>query len=185
MANTKLSVFIALLLRHKPEILDLTMDVHGWVSVEQLLQRINADSKYSLTREGLDEIVRTDSKGRYRYSEDGTRIKACQGHSIPWVEPELRIAQPPRFLYHGTTAQAWELIRTDGCIRRMQRHGVHLQAEPEKAWQSARRWKKVPVVLKIDAEQMDADGIQFGLSDNGVWCTEQVSVMYIREVLVE
>ena len=40
-----------------------------------------------------------------------------------------------------------------------------------------------PVVLVIDAAGMAAEGIVFGVSDNGVWCTERVDVRYVTEVL--
>ena len=43
-----------------------------------------------------------------------------------------------------------------------------MQADPDKAWQSARRWKQTPVVLVINAKKMEADGFRFGVSDNGV-----------------
>ena len=185
MSKNKLSVYISYLLRHRPEDLSLSMDAHGWVSVEELIQRINDGGKYRLTREALDEIVRTDNKGRFRYSADGTRIKACQGHSIPWVEPELRYGAPPSVLYHGTTRDAWEKIMHSGQISKMNRHAVHMQADVEKAWQSARRWRRVPVVLKIDAGRMHASGMVFGVSDNGVWCTESVPTDFILAVLEE
>lgn len=185
MAHTRLSIYISRLLRHRPEELNLTMDCHGWVPVAELLEKINGAGRYRMTKEILDEIVRSDNKGRYRYSQDGTKIKACQGHSIPWVEPELAYGEPPAVLYHGTTEEAWEKIRAAGYISRMNRHGVHMQAEEEKAWQSARRWHKAPVVLKIDARGMYADGAVFGMADNGVWCTEQVPVQYILAALRE
>lgn len=37
--------------------------------------------------------------------------------------------------------------------------------------------------MKIDAQAMAADGIPFGVSDNGVWCTEQVDRKYVCDVL--
>jgi putative RNA 2'-phosphotransferase len=58
-----------------------------------------------------------------------------------------------------------------------------MQAEEAKAWQSAKRWRRIPVVLKIDAAAMYADGTVFGVSDNGVWCTETISMNYIVSVL--
>lgn len=67
----------------------------------------------------------------------------------------------------------------------MGRHAVHMQAEAAKVWQSAKRWKKVPVVLKIDAGAMYADGAVFGISDNGVWCVEDVPVKWILADLHE
>ena len=185
MANTRLSMYIARLLRHRPEELNLTMDVHGWVPVTELVEKIRAAGRYPITREILEDIVRQDNKGRFRLSPEEDRIKACQGHTISWVEPELTIGQPPAVLYHGTTGEAYEKILASGHISRMKRHGVHLQPVEEKAWQSARRWHKEPVVLKIDAARMHAEGAVFGMADNGVWCTEQVPVGYILELLRE
>lgn len=124
----------------------------------------------------------TDDKGRFRFSQDGQRIKAGQGHSIPWVQPELEILPPPRFLYHWTTTAALEKILESGEISKMSRHAVHLQAEARKAWQSAVRWMgKTPVVLKIDAAALAETGVEFGRTENGVWCCEAVPAGYIVE----
>ena len=180
----EISVYLSYLLRHHPEEAALDMDRHGWVAVDQLLANIQATC--SLTREHLERIVAEDEKGRYRISGDGQYIKACQGHSISWVEPELAWGPPPAVLYHGTTEEAWAAIRASGYISKMARHAVHMQPDAEKSCQSARRWKKrrmTPVVLVIDAAGMAEDGIAFGVSDNGVWCTEQVDVRYVTEVL--
>lgn len=114
------------------------------VSVEDLIQGVNEAGKYQLDLEKLEDIVAQDSKGRYRFNGDHSKIKACQGHSIPWVEPELEYLTPPEFLYHGTTTAAVEKIRKSGAISKMSRHAVHLQADPEKAWQSAVRWHQTP-----------------------------------------
>ena len=183
MSVTKISTYIARLLRHQPELLGLTMDAQGWVSVAELIQKINEAGSHRITEPLLEDIVRSDSKGRFRFSEDGTRIRACQGHSVPWVEPELTYGRPPEHLYHGTTAENWQKIRESGEISRMSRHAVHMQAEEARAWQSARRWRRTPVVLKIDAAAMYADGARFGVSGNDVWCTEAVPVRYILAVL--
>lgn len=178
-----LSIYISFLLRHKPEEAGLHMDQHGWVLVEELIDGINRKGRYTIDAQILECIVKEDKKGRYRYSEDGTHIKACQGHSIPWVEPELTMREPPEYVYHGTTMEAYEKIMESGGISKMNRHAVHTQADVEKAWQSAVRWKKKPVVLKIAARQMHKEGLHFGVSDNQVWCTEEVPVRYIKEVL--
>ena len=37
----KLSIFISLVLRHKPEAAHITLDEHGWANVEELLAGIN------------------------------------------------------------------------------------------------------------------------------------------------
>lgn len=185
MAGTKLGIHLSYLLRHNPGALELDMDRHGWVDIDQLINRINGAGKYRLDRPLLERIVEEDNKGRFRISPDGLRIKACQGHTIQWVEPELCWGEPPAVLYHGTTADAREQIMVSGGISRMSRHAVHLQAAAEKAWLSARRWRKIPVVLVVDARKMALDGFRFGVSDNGVWCTEFVPSAYIIQTLCE
>ena len=154
MAKKGISIYLSFLLRHRPEEIGLEMDKNGWVSVEALIAGVNEGGKYRLDLPMLEEIVQTDSKGRYRFSEDRSKIKACQGHSIPWGVPELEYLAPPKFLYHGTTTVAYDKIMKSGAISRMSRHAVHMQEDPDKAWQSATRWHLTPVVLKIDAEKI-------------------------------
>lgn len=185
MSKKNVSVYISYLLRHKPDDIGLKMDEHGWVLAEELVEGINNSGKYNLNFAQLEEIVRQDSKGRYRFSEDRLKIKACQGHSIPWVVPELEYLVPPKFLYHGTTTVACEKIMKSGAISKMNRHAVHMQADPEKSWQSAARWRLTPVVLKIDADKMYRDGYVFGKTENDVWCTECVPTEYIVGQLTE
>ena len=182
--TTHISIYLSYLLRHNPSDAGLDMDHHGWVNVNQLITNVNATGRYHLSAEELTSIVETDSKGRYRISSDGLQIKACQGQSLTWVEPELDEMLPPEFLYHGTNTEALSAIMESGAILRMARHAVHMQAEEEKAWKSACRWKgKKPVVLKIAAERMADDGVIFGKSENDVWCCERVPTSYIADTL--
>ena len=185
MARKNVSVYISYLLRHNPDDIGLEMDHHGWVRVDALLDGINAKGKYELDRTLLEQIVKQDSKGRYRFNADHTKIKACQGHSIAWVEPEMEILNPPGFLYHGTTTTAAEKIMASGAISKMGRHAVHMQEDPGKAWQSAVRCHLTPVILKIDAGEMSRSGYTFGKTENGVWCTECVPTEYIVEQITE
>ncbi len=175
----ELSKYLCYLLRHKPEEAGLDMDTHGWVSVEQLITGVCSSGKYELNRGVLEKLVTDDKKGRYRFDDSHEKIKCCQGHSIEWVEPELEYREPPQKLYHGTTEKAFALIKQSGAIKKMKRHAVHMQADINKAWQSAERWHDVPVVLEIDASAMAADGYGFGVSENEVWCTGEVPVKYI------
>lgn len=175
----ELSKYLCLLLRHQPEKAELDMDEHGWVQVDQLIDGVKRHSRYDIDRTMLENIVSDDKKGRYRFDEEHNNIKCCQGHSIPWVEPELEYCEPPEYLYHGTTTKALEAIEDSGAIKKMKRHAVHMQADISKAWQSAERWHQTPVVLKIDARKMFDDGYKFGVTENEVWCTEEVPVKYL------
>lgn len=184
--TSRISKYLCYILRHSPSAASLDMDEHGWISIGQLIDNVNADSKVELTRELIEQIVETDDKGRYRISEDGKLIKASQGHSIPWVVPELEQRTPPEYLYHGTTQEAYEEIQKSGAILRMSRHAVHLHADERIAWQVAKRRKnKTPIVLKIASGVMTKEGIPFSISENSVWFCERVPVKYICQVIAK
>ena len=97
---TRISKYISLILRHKPEVIGIQLDAHGWADVNALLAGIS--KKYFIDQDILEEIVRSDSKQRYVFNEDRTRIRASQGHSIE-VELNYQTARPPVLLYHGTS----------------------------------------------------------------------------------
>lgn len=137
--NEHTSIYLNFLLRHQPEAAKLDMDKHGWVGVEQLIRNVNAAGRHTPTLERLQDIVASDSKGRYRFNEERTKIKACQGHSLEWVEPELETMAPLEYLYHGTNTEALDAIMESGDISRMGRHVGKMHADVEKAWKSARR----------------------------------------------
>ena len=65
----KTSVFISLILRHKPEVIGINLDAHGWADVQELIAGINSTGKYQIDMPMLEEIVRTDNKQRYSFNE--------------------------------------------------------------------------------------------------------------------
>ena len=96
MSKDRLSIFISLVLRHKPEEIGISLDEHGWANVNELIAGIN-NSGRCINMEVLEEIVRTDNKGRYSFNDNKTLIRANQGHSIP-VDVELEEQVPPEIL---------------------------------------------------------------------------------------
>ena len=97
MSYQKTSKYISLILRHHPEVIGITLDDHGWADTAALIEGVSRT--HILTKEILEEIVRTDEKQRYSFNEDHSKIRANQGHSIP-VDVELRETEPPEILYH-------------------------------------------------------------------------------------
>lgn len=107
------SKFISLILRHKPEVIGISLDEHGWADVDGLIRGIGRSRP--CTMEMLEEIVRTDGKQRYSFNEDKTLIRANQGHSVP-VDVELPVMSPPEILYHGTGKKYVDSIEQKGLI---------------------------------------------------------------------
>ncbi len=172
----KLSVFISLVLRHKPETAGITLDEHGWANVEELLRGINETGR-KINMEILENIVATDNKQRYSFNEDKTLIRANQGHSIP-VDVGLKEQNPPEILYHGTATRFLNSILNDG-LKPMSRLYVHLSKDIETAWKVGKRHGD-PVILKINSRDMYKDGYKFYLSENGVWLIEKVDAKYFE-----
>lgn len=176
----KLNVFISLVLRHKPEATRITLDEHGWANVDELINGINnTGRKIDMTM--LEEIVKTDNKQRYSFNEDKTLIRANQGHSIP-VDVELNQQEPPELLYHGTASKFLDNIMTEG-LKPMSRLYVHLSKDVETAKKVGKRHGN-PVVLKVYSRQMNRDGVEFYLSENGVWLTKKVDAEYLEQINV-
>lgn len=175
----KKSKFLSLVLRHKPEVIGLTLDENGWVEIEALLTAAQAHNR-SLTRAELDEIVATNNKKRFAISEDGKHIRASQGHSVV-IDLGLLPRIPPSTLYHGTAVRFLPSIREKG-LQKMNRQHVHLSATAETAHSVGSRHGK-PAILLVKAEAMQADGFIFFLSENGVWLTETVPAHYIEELV--
>ncbi|OHT15129.1 putative RNA 2'-phosphotransferase [Tritrichomonas foetus] len=170
------SKFLALVLRHKPQTIGLTLDENGWADIETLLSCCQKNRK-NITREELNEIVSTDNKKRYTISEDGLKIRAAQGHSIQ-VDLELQPQDPPPILYHGTCERFLPSIMRGG-LKHQSRNYVHLSIDVQTAMNVGRRHGK-PVVLEIDTQSMKNDGMLFYLAENGVWLSNDIDIKYLK-----
>lgn len=158
---------LSYLLRHDKE---YSFDKHGWRDVSDLIK----NHHYSMQE--LEEIVETNDKKRYEFSDDKKKIRARQGHSIN-VDVELEEKTPPDILYHGTATKFLESIYKNG-INSGNRLFVHLSNDKETAVKVGSRHGN-PYVLKIDANKMFNDGNKFYLSNNDVWLTKFVDKKYI------
>ena len=177
MSLNKTSRFISMILRHKPGVIGITLDEHGWANVSELVEGEN--KVHPLDMETLEEIVRTNEKQRFSFNEDKTKIRANQGHTIP-VDVELEEKDPPEVLYHGTGEKYVESIDSTGLEPR-QRLYVHLSTDKEMAAKVGQRHGK-PVVYRVNSGQMAKNGYVFYLSVNGVWLTKAVPVQYLEKL---
>ena len=178
---TNLSKYISLILRHKPEVIGISLDEHGWADVGKLIEGINRSSTY-IDMAILETIVSTDEKQRYSFSEDKKHIRANQGHSVD-VDVELErvsVNDVPLVLYHGTGKKYVESIEASGLIPKSRLY-VHLSSDIETAVKVGKRHGGGALYL-IAALEMAGDGYEFYLSKNGVWLTKEVPVKYLHKV---
>jgi putative RNA 2'-phosphotransferase len=158
---------LAYLLRHDTS---YKFEEGGWRTIEDLI--VN----HGYTMQELKEIVETNNKKRYEFSEDGLHIRARQGHSVK-VDVGLTEKIPPKTLYHGTADRFVDSIMEQGILKGSRLY-VHLSDTEATAVEVGKRHGK-PVVLSVDTGRMSADGIKFYFSNNGVWLTEYVDPKYV------
>ena len=177
MDYTETSKYISLILRHKPQVIGITLDEHGWANVDELIDGVS--KTHPLTKEILEQIVAEDNKQRYSFNEDKSLIRANQGHSIP-VDVELPETVPPEILYHGTAEKFEADIDRMGLIPKSRLY-VHLSGDVNTAVNVGKRHGK-PVIYEVSSGKMHRDGIVFYRSVNGVWLTKSVPVEYLKKI---
>ena len=168
----KASKFLSLILRHRPEAIGITLDANGWASIDEIVEKSNGRLSLYLISCAVD----SNDKQRFAVSEDWTRIRARQGHSIP-VELGLVPVEPPEFLFHGTYPGAVEGIELQGLCKCNRNH-VHMTDDLNTANSVGMR-RGAPVIYRIKAGEMHRDGHLFYRSENGVWLTERVWPKYL------
>lgn len=169
------SKFLSYVLRHQPDAIGLKLDGEGWADVQDLIKLSNTDGR-SLTLGLIEEVVATNDKKRFAFSDDGTKIRASQGHSVA-IDLALEPVAPPEVLYHGTATRFLDSIKEKGLISGSRRH-VHLSAELTTAISVGQRHGKA-TVLTVKAAEMHHSGREFFLSDNGVWLTSSVPIEFL------
>lgn len=176
MSKTLVSIskFLSLVLRHRPDIIALTLDDAGWADIEDIIHL--SPPHRALTRALIEQVVEQNDKQRFAISADGKRIRANQGHSVE-VALGLQALIPPTLLYHGTAAHSVDAIHREGLRKRGRQH-VHLSTDADAAAKVGAR-HGLPVVLIVRAAAMAAAGHTFSLAHNGVWLTDAVPAEFI------
>ena len=175
---TDKSKYMALLLRHKPEKENLTLDKDGYTDVQSLLKALDIDF------DTLEEIVKTDNKGRYSFNDNKTKIRANQGHSVKNVDIKFNLYNGKNVLYHGTATKYLKGIEEKGLIPGTRQY-VHLSLDLETAKKVSMRHAKsesLMVIYEVDVEKMKKDGFKLFISDNNVILTKNVPKKYLKRI---
>ena len=175
------SKFLSFILRHKPEEIGLQIEEDGWINLGSLMIAINNHeaSNWVIDMDMIEYIVANDKKKRYSFNSNKTKIRANQGHSIKDLKMNFeKVDNPPEVLYHGTSKENAELIMSSGVLKSMSRQMVHLSKDIETASNVGVRHGKLQI-LKIDTKKAIQSGVEFFISENGVYLVKELSTDFI------
>ena len=185
---TKLSKFMALVLRHKCDEFGIEIDTGGFAKVCEILAAFDGDSSF----DDVAEIVQNDQKKRFTLEdrEEGLFIRCNNGHnngvSVPDLEKKLLDVKslPVEYLVHGTNPEAYKKIMKTG-IHPMGRD-VHLAKGPpgDSGVISGMR-TDCQVHIYIKAKNVLEEGIPLFETSNGVICCPQVlETKYFHKIVI-
>jgi len=172
----RLGRFISGALRHFPDDLGLTMDQQGWVDINLLCDIMKRRYRWT-TQERLIALMESDVKGRYE--TDGSDIRARYGHSVDveldYPENELM------YLYYGVSQEEVDMLLENGIHPIRQRY-VHLSTSYEKANEAASVHSENPIILEINAEAAQQDGISIMSVNDDIVLTDCIPAEYLSVV---
>ena len=175
-----LSRIIAGALRHFPEKLGLVMDGNGWVDIRDLLQALSTErAGFSWLRvHHITALVTTDPRGRYQI--DGGMIRAKYGHSVNVNLCDLPPAQVD-VLFYPVMEEECDLVLEQG-IMPVDRRKVHLSRSIEKAVEAGSVRGDEPLILQVDVNKAQQDGVCIYQATEEVFITDKVPAEYLSRV---
>lgn len=180
-AQENLSKLVSYVLRHGAVENGIKITVDGYVETVELIDFCKKNKFPNTIYEDIVNIVCEDQKQRYSFIKNTSLIRANQGHSMNCVKIEFEKKVPPVVLYHGTTKRNLTAIKKIG-LSAMKRHHVHLTDDIETAKSVGLRHGS-QILIVIDTKQMLADGLEFLVSDNGVWLVDRVDPKYFKDFI--
>ena len=159
------------LLRHGAGEAGLEMDAAGWAEVEDVRRILH------MGRGALEAAVEDNTKARLELR--GTRIRACQGHSLRGMpvtcealEATWEEVAEDTPVFHGTRMAALEGIAREGILPGERTH-VHLA---EAIDSTVGKRAAVDVMIEVSPPLLRARGLRLHRSPNGVILARHVPV---------
>lgn len=153
------------ILRHDSHALGLSLQPHGFLAVDEVLEAINrVGRKAPISRQQLIALLVGHDD---RFELRGDQVRARYGHSRACFHLEASDAPPPT-LFHGTYLAALDLIRRFG-LQPMSRSYLHLTTDLDYAWRIALKGTRVPAIVQVDTAAASRAGIVFHRANRHVW----------------
>jgi len=161
------------ILRHHPEKYGLAIHPDATVSVDELLAAPYwlTYLKRAPTLEDLQQVIKSDKKSRFAFTDNDRRVRAQQGFSFP-VDRDLvyeRIHEPLEVCIHGTYKRYLDSIQAEG-LKVMDREDIHCATGLPGTVKSGMR-PECEVAIYLNTELMLTDEIPIYRSGNGVLLT--------------
>jgi putative RNA 2'-phosphotransferase len=156
--KTKTSKTMAFLLRHRPDVGDLSLDEQGWVCEEALRGALKRLLRIELDAQTLINIIEDAPVRRFEHKDGRIRASAkVQAHN------NAKRTIPPDILYHATTSDRVGAIVRTGSLDPGPNGHVFLASSESKAWRTAHRLQggACPKVLVVDACRARRQGVTF------------------------
>ncbi|MFX0024690.1 MAG: RNA 2'-phosphotransferase [Candidatus Hermodarchaeota archaeon] len=175
----KVSKFLSYILRHNPEKFGIILDSEGFADLYSILGVLNERYKdLEITREFIEELIRHSDKRRFEIVKD--KIRAYYGHSFDDKIIMNEANSLPSNLYHGTNLEAYEKIKYVG-LKKIGRQYVHLSENIETAISVGKRRTKNPIILVVDTNIAQKEGIKFFKSGD-MYLAEYIPPKYISKL---
>jgi putative RNA 2'-phosphotransferase len=190
---SRLSKYLTLLFRHKPELLKMTLDEGGWsdISINEIAKRLSTDEndKFNWVKvKDIEDVVNTDPKGRYEISEEEPKVmRATYGHSIPSINLLSNPSEPedlPIIAFYGCSQSDIASILRLG-INTSDRQYIHLSVRKNDALAIARKkYTGGPRIVSINLEGAAKSGILCKAITQHVIIVESMPSQFIKEIPV-
>jgi len=170
--DERLSKFLAFLLRHHPEIVNVALDERGAADLNALTTAVRTRPGFEeITRERI-ELLATTGPAALRFEVIGNTIRARYGHSL--TQPiQYEPAEPPEHLFHGTTPERAAEILAAG-LKPADRQRVHLSSDTPAALEVGLRRSPEPVILRVDTQCAQKAGVKFYCAGPAVWLSDEI-----------
>ena len=174
---TRLSKFLAVVLRHSPEDFGIELDEQGYAPLDAVWMVIQGKFSNQYNMSDIETVVSEDSHRKKRYEIKGERIRAMYGHSKP--EVTYPVCEPPELLYHGTNGSAVQMIRKQGLLSSGRQY-VHMTTNRDNATVVAKRKTRKPIMLVIRAGEAFQSGIIFHHAESEHYLAKAIPPQFIE-----
>ena len=190
---SRLSKYLSLILRHRPELIGVTLNEHGWtdLSLEEIVKKMNEDESKNFSWvkiTDIEEVVNTDPKGRYEISENEPYLlRATYGHSVEvagLLDDPSEVEDLPQVAFFGCSNSEIENIIKSG-ITSSERQYIHLSARKNDALAIARnKFRNQPRIVSINLEGVAKSGVRCKAITPLVIIVENIPAEFISEIPV-